>query len=397
MTLRTVISVGLNVAPYQGRADYFDGLTPVPEPVSLSFADESSAKGHDRGQDTHHGTGPALVIARRGGEPLRWPLGSLRALPGRAGADDGLILGVAGGGAARLMLDSADTALIRARAHRLDHRFHPSRWRRATARILGAVLCIGVMIGVLGPAVTGGLARGLPTDVRSALGDQMQDRIRRALDPAGDGVPLCTAPEGMAALRKIAARLGAATAGPGSVPESIRVSVLDQPEIIALSLPGGRVVLFRGVIQAAASAEEVAAVLAHALGHISGADPTRRALGPAGFVGGLGLNLADAAGGRGAPAVVTRVVAARHAPWAEAAARADAVARLAAAGVALESGRGFVDGLARAEDGPAPALRHYLPTTPPPSGTAPGPLLSGSEWAALRATCTGNGPDGSGA
>ena len=164
-----------------------------------------------------------------------------------------------------------------------------------------------------------------------------------------------------------------------------------------LSLPGGRVRRFSAVIEAAASAAEVAAVLAHAFGHMSGADPTRRALGPAGFIGGLGLNLADAAGGRGARAVVTRVIAARHAPWAEAAARADVVARLAAAGVTLDPGRGLVDGPAGAEDGAAPALRHYLPKTPPPSGTAPEPLLSGSEWAALRATCTGNGPDGSGA
>lgn len=62
-------------------------------------------------------------------------------------------------------------------------------------------------------------------------------------------------------------------------------------------MPGGLIILFRGLIDAAESSDEVAAVYAHELGHVVARDPTRIALRSAGSIGVLGLLLGDFAGG----------------------------------------------------------------------------------------------------
>lgn len=54
---------------------------------------------------------------------------------------------------------------------------------------------------------------------------------------------------------------------------------------------------FNGLIQAAKSQSEVAAVFAHEMGHVEARDPTRIALRSAGSIGVLGLLFGDFAGG----------------------------------------------------------------------------------------------------
>ena len=47
----------------------------------------------------------------------------------------------------------------------------------------------------------------------------------------------------------------------------VRVALLDWRLVNALAVPGGQIVLTRGLVQTAGSPDEVAGVLAHELGH----------------------------------------------------------------------------------------------------------------------------------
>ena len=55
--------------------------------------------------------------------------------------------------------------------------------------------------------------------------------------------------------------------------------------INAFAVPGGNVVLFEGLLDAARSPEEVAGVLGHEVGHVMNRDPMRLNLRSAGSVG----------------------------------------------------------------------------------------------------------------
>ncbi len=59
----------------------------------------------------------------------------------------------------------------------------------------------------------------------------------------------------------------------GSTPYKVEVIVVDSPVINAVTLPGGAVVVYTGLIRRMESAEEMAAVVAHELGHVANRDP----------------------------------------------------------------------------------------------------------------------------
>jgi predicted Zn-dependent protease len=51
--------------------------------------------------------------------------------------------------------------------------------------------------------------------------------------------------------------------------------VLASPVPNAFALPGGRIYLLNGLLQKAESADEIAGVIAHEMGHVSHRDQTR--------------------------------------------------------------------------------------------------------------------------
>ncbi|MBU6277515.1 MAG: M48 family metallopeptidase [Planctomycetes bacterium] len=76
-----------------------------------------------------------------------------------------------------------------------------------------------------------------------------------------------TVPAGpaVAAVEGIVARLAAAADTRGT---TFTVHVVDDPQVNALALPGGQIVVFTGLLREAGSAEEVAGVLAHEIQHV---------------------------------------------------------------------------------------------------------------------------------
>lgn len=388
MTGRTIIAIGSRAPVYHGRAVFFDGIRPVPHSVTLGFDD-------DAGQ---------LVIKGVGDAPILWPYRELRAQRDQARAEDGLILSRAEGDPARLMLDAGDTLLIRARAHWLHRRVHPVRWRRIALLALSALASVALMIAVLVPLLSDRLASALPAEGEAALGEATLGHIRRALDPAGIGVAFCDEPGGQKSLDLMEARLADAL----PEPVSFTVSVVDHPMVNAFALPGGQIVLFRGLIEQAGSPEEIAAVLAHEIGHVAARDPTRIALRSAGSIGVLGLLFGDFAGGALVLFLAERIITADYTQEAEAAADAYAHAALVSADISPAAIAEFFDRLMSEGGDPPPLVQHFLAhpalsdriaaaRASVPEGMRPVPLLAEEDWAALAAICGGTGETGSGA
>ena len=93
------------------------------------------------------------------------------------------------------------------------------------------------------------------------------------------------------------ARLRAA----GGIEPAVRIAVLDDRMVNAPTLPGGRVLVMRGLIDKAQDGAELAGVIAHELGHVAHRDPTTlllRQLGIGFITASLGWNdaLANAGG-----------------------------------------------------------------------------------------------------
>ena len=340
--------------------------------------------------------GEALVVRAEGAAPLAWPLRDLRRIPDQA--DRGLVLRLASDPLARLVVaDPAARRLVEARAPALGRPvpgLMRARWRLIPWG-LGAVASVALMIGVLLPAAADRLAPLLPPEGEAALGEVTLARIREALSPHGPGVPLalCEAPAGGAALDRMTERLD-----PNArLPVEPVVQVLDHPMVNAFALPGGHVVIFRGLIDAAEHPDEVAAVLAHELGHVAAHDPTRIALRSAGSVGVLGLLFGDFAGGALTLALLNTAIEASYTREAEAAADAYARARMIEAGLPPEALATLFERLAAQEGDLPPMLEHFLghpmladriaaarERAPEPDGP---PSLDAADWAALRGIC----------
>lgn len=221
-------------------------------------------------------------------------------------------------------------------------------------------------------------ARLIPASVERQIGAAM----------VGDfGNRTCAAPAGKAALDRLVARMGgdAATA-------DIRVVNVDM--VNAVTLPGGHVLLFEGLVKRAASPDEVAGVLAHELGHVANRDVLAsliRQLGLSVVLGGLGGDV----GGW-----VNALLAAGYSREAEGAADGYAIAMLRDARISPVGIAGFFGRLAKLEirTRGARALLGYVSTHPlsgererrfAASGAAMSatPALSPAEWRALRAIC----------
>jgi predicted Zn-dependent protease len=260
---------------------------------------------------------------------------------------------------------------------------------------LAAVASVALIIFVLVPVMANQLAAILPPEGEKALGDATLDQIRTALDRTGlEGLPVCDAPAGRAALDRLAGRI---TAGV-DLPYDLTITVLDHEMVNAFALPGGYIVFFRGLIDEAESAEEVAAVFAHELGHVVARDPARGALRTAGSIGVLGLLLGDFAGGAAVLFLVERLIEASYSQGAEAAADAFAHDRLVS--VDLPPGAlGTFFARLRSEHGDAEGIVAHFLSHPhlgdriaraEAAGAGQGatrPALGPEEWAALRAIC----------
>ena len=187
-----------------------------------------------------------------------WPYELLRSgVPLRAKAADVLLSLQPDGSQTLFVADPAFAGQLLGRAPALSAA--RQRWRalRPGLAAVGAVLAIalGIWFFELDPAQA--VARIMPQKSREVLG-------RNFVTALAKDYKACETPASRAALDRLTQRL---TAAASSGPMQVRVMLLDWRLVNAFAMPGGQIILTRGLVQTAGSPDEVAGVLAHELGH----------------------------------------------------------------------------------------------------------------------------------
>lgn len=374
----------------EARGTWFDGRSAKPVEVIVKFGEAT------------------LTLYRIDGMPLaHWALASLCALPDTAGASY-IVLTPDEESDERLTIADPDMiGAIRAVCpdlHRLRRRAPPGQRRRLLLWGGGALAAFLLIVFVLIPAIAEELALLIPPAREEALGRVVLGQVETMFGGFGSGLEACETAEGKAALDRMLARLGPHF--DSHVPVKLRV--LDHPMVNAVALPGGYVIVFRGLLEEAGSAEEVAGVLAHEIGHVLHRDPTRLALRSAGTAGLLGLLVGDMTGGALIGGLTELLITAAYSREAEAEADRTAHRILAAAELPLEPFAGFFLRLADKHGRPNALLSH-LASHPDLVSRAEAarradrvhgrpfiPLLDDQDWVALRNICDREDQGGAG-
>jgi Zn-dependent protease with chaperone function len=251
-----------------------------------------------------------------------------------------------------------------------DPGWGPRRWAAFVAAFAGSLALGAILIDQLpalaAPFVPPALERGWSTTIEQVLA---ADSHR------------CTSPAGTAALDGLMARLSAAA----GLQRQPALTVLDTGLVNAFTLPDGRILLLRGLIDAAASPDEVSGVLAHEIGHVRRHDPTRETLRA------MALNMLARSLGWGS-SVASQMAALSYGRRAEAAADASAVLTLRQAGLRADGLRSFFVRLqARLGDGDLQFLSDHPATSRRievlPSDEIGAPALTPRAWQAVRTDC----------
>ncbi|MEM6638230.1 MAG: M48 family metallopeptidase [Pseudomonadota bacterium] len=334
-----------------------------------------------------------LLILETGADQVRWPLEEVREQLDH-GWDKALVLFRVNSDARLVVMGSDQIAEIRAKCPALNKPVVArSQVRRLVTWGLGAVAALGILYFFIIPGLADELAEYIPPESEAAFGELVVGHIETVL--GGGGTLACRSPDGLAALRKMQAVLTASE----ELPYDLSVRVMDHDMINAFAVPGGKVVLMRGLIEAAEAPEEVAAVLAHEIGHVAKRDPTRAALRTAGSAGILAMIFGDFAGGTVVVLLTEQYLNAQYSQALETGADAYAQRLMMQAGYRPDALATMFERL-QAEHGDAnslmaPFLSHPQLSDRIDSARAAGsgftpatePILSDSEWAALRSIC----------
>jgi beta-barrel assembly-enhancing protease len=255
------------------------------------------------------------------------------------------------------------------------------------AGIVGAILLVcGPALYFVLPVVPGELAAMVPIAWEEQIGDFALHSIpgRR-----------CSAADGQAALEALTRRV----LGDSAMPYHLQVTVRDSNIVNAFALPGGRIVILRGLLRSAQSPEEVAGVLAHELTHVLKRHPTRNLIAQQG----TSLILGALTGGGIGHVVGTLLASLSYTRAAEEEADAGAVELLDRAGISSWGLISFFERLLRDEEKSGeshwlslvfpnylrthPATQQRIATVRAKAGSGTQPALNSRQWLALRTIC----------
>lgn len=223
------------------------------------------------------------------------------------------------------------------------------------------------------------LAPNIPFTWEKQMGDAM----------VGDfGGRFCNGPGGQAALDALVRKIDRGK-------PAVRVHVANIGMVNAVALPGGNIVLFRGLLQEAKSPDEIAGVLGHEIGHVRKRHVVQALMRQAGLsvlLGGFGGN----GGG-----YLNAMLAASYSREAESAADDYAIRQLKSARISPDDTAAFFARMSAQEAklGEAAAALGYVSSHPlsqsrerafrqsKQAGTAYAPVIDANQWAALSDIC----------
>ena len=364
------------MARYPAR--YYDGLTARARSVEIEIAATGIAIFDEGGPvlGSWPGENIRLVEKPRPGEPVR--------------------LGLAGTTSRLVVDDPGVVAALGKTAPRLRRRQRTSG--RAVARIALWVVLAGAslagIVTVIIPLLSAQLAAVTPDSTKYRIGRAVLAQIVELLPgPAGaaSGGRYCSMEDGLAVLQRLANRLAADRQDPPIV----RVVVVNSRVVNAFALPGGIMVFTRGLIREAKSADEVAGVAAHELGHIAHDHSTRAVYRSFAVALLVGVLLGDLSGGTVAGGLAEWTLNSGYSRDAEREADAFALERLQAAGIGSGGLADFFARLAeKDEDSPLirilsthPASAERLAHIRSARRRTGRPAMTEEDWAYVRSAC----------
>ncbi|PIW28565.1 MAG: hypothetical protein COW30_07240 [Rhodospirillales bacterium CG15_BIG_FIL_POST_REV_8_21_14_020_66_15] len=358
-------------------ATYFDGRSAAGQMVMLTVAL------HD-----------LVLHDADGGEVARWPHGEIHFASPAGSEHPRLRRGHDGD--ARLTLADGDLDRLKPFLRNLGKR--ESAWRETWRPILvfaaAASLSIWLLVVTVIPRAAGFAARHVPAEWENRLGDAARDQILDLLalmENRKSKRPILCTGNGRGDLTRFLGRLLA----DGGMARPIRLWVADLDLINAFALPGGHVVLTRGLIENARNGNEVAAVLAHEIGHLKHRHPTKVALEHAAVGSIVGLMVGDLFGGAVIAGLGNALIASAYSRDAEREADAFAVGAMNKAGWDVRPMADFFDRLA-AEQGGAEKTMALIASHPlsveraktvRAQATGTGAVFADAQWKRIRAIC----------
>ncbi len=356
--------------------------------LQARWYDGKTAAAYDVAVDI--GDGILHLRDRTGALAVDWPCRDVRLLNGKRSPM--LRLGLADGSPARLVLHRDYLPLLSAAcptltaATRQDRRILRRVALWSVAAIAGTALTFLVILPWAAEIVAGQIS----ADTETRIGDRAVEALEAwsGMQAPGGQRFFCQKAAGTAALSAIVTKLTAAREP--RLP--LRVSVVNTPMVNAFALPGGRILLTRGVIEFADNETELAGVIAHEIGHV---DERHNLSGfvkqsAVGFL--VGLFFGDAVTGVLGVGLAGHLVSAAYTRDMEGEADRLAIARLAPAGYDPAKAAGFFRRLA-AREGKSIALLSTHPGSAEravlfEAARAPGQArLEPREWNALRTIC----------
>ncbi len=356
-------------------AVYFDGLRPVPRAATLSLASDG------------------LMVAAEGASPFLWLYESIRLAEDnvatlrfhreQSGAHTGEQLELPPG-------DFAQALKARCKALGGSHIERQSLRRKVLFWSSAAIVSLFLIVFYGVPALATRLAPLVPWRTEVALGRAVEGEVLRSL--TGGSTKLCEAPgAGKDALAKMVSTLTTHATLPGGV----TVRVVDTGMQNAFAIPGGTIFLLRGLIEKADSADEVAGVLAHELGHVANRDSMRGIIHAGGISFLVGTLLGDFTGA-GAIVIASRfLLGNRYSRENEAQADVFAIETMAKAGGDVKALGRFLQRVAKMPGERQIELLLSHPVTDDrvaeierlaPRGPLR-PILSPAEWQAMKTIC----------
>ncbi len=227
------------IKEWTGR--YFDGETPVPQQVTVCAENgQLILKNADTNEMVRSIDAPSLIVVHTHNQGKRVDF-SIR---GEAGT--------------RLSLEGRGIKLQLGNHIPQTREALPGMGSKNGLKVSAYLIVFMVCVGAFLWKVHSFVPALLPDSYVNAMGDSTLDIIHAGFGPA------CVNPEAEAVLDKMVKRVK----GDEQFDYPLHVEVVNSEVVNALAAPGARVVIFDGLIKQATSAEEVAGVLGHEIGHV---------------------------------------------------------------------------------------------------------------------------------
>jgi hypothetical protein len=369
-----------------GPGTFYDGLTSARHAVTVTLDDSTVRIGSADG---------ATLAEWRTADiaPVSTPEGVLR-------------VGLAGGPAtARLEIhDEALAAAVVAAARPCDRTGMTDAHTRHRVAIYSLVaIAVLTGAGIWGvPVIADQVTPRLPITVDERIGIIANAEARRELEGETKGKPFeCSAGNSAkeeasrAAFNKLVGTLRDAAA----LPLPTEVTMVHVSEINAVTVPGGFIYVYEGILDKAMRVDEIAGVIGHEMGHVNNRDGTKSAVQTGGLSLLFGMLLGDFTGGGAVVVTGTKLLSEAYSRKAESAADLFGAQLMAKIG---GDPHALGDLLLRMAGSPGPT-DHFLLDHPEAQIRAaaidrvpqPSPmkaLLTPDEWTALQSMCKEQAP-----